>query len=63
MKPVFHRAYDMAYSLKEKVEVELKKMVSEGILTKVSYSSWASPIVVVPKKILRSEYVLISKKL
>nr|CAI5817405.1 unnamed protein product [Callosobruchus analis] len=50
VKPIFHRAYEMPYSLKPKVEEELSKMVESGILTKVSHSDWASPIVVVPKR-------------
>nr|CAI5845225.1 unnamed protein product [Callosobruchus analis] len=50
VKPIFHRAYEMPYSLKPKVEEELSKMVESGIITKVSHSDWASPIVVVPKR-------------
>ncbi|KAF5274678.1 hypothetical protein FQR65_LT16909 [Abscondita terminalis] len=49
-QPVFHRAYDVPYALKEKVEIEIKQMVDSGTLRKVSYSNWASPIVIVPKK-------------
>lgn len=48
--PVFHRAYDLPYALRDKVESELGKMVKPGVLTKVTCSNWASPIVVVLKK-------------
>lgn len=46
--PIFHRAYSVPYALKSAVECELRRMVDAGILTKVSCSNWASPIVVVP---------------
>lgn len=48
--PIFHRAYELPYALRNKVESELNKMVREDILTKVTTTNWASPIVVVPKK-------------
>lgn len=47
--PVFLRHYEIAYALKDKVEMELDNLVKMGILESVSYSEWASPIVVVPK--------------
>lgn len=50
MSAIFHRAYDMPYSLKPKVEEEIIKMVKSDILSKVTHSDWASPIVIVPKK-------------
>uniref|UniRef100_A0A2S2PVS1 Retropepsins domain-containing protein n=1 Tax=Sipha flava TaxID=143950 RepID=A0A2S2PVS1_9HEMI len=48
--PVFHRAYQVPYALKSAVEIELNKLEVEGVISKVSSSDWASPIVVVPKK-------------
>ncbi|XP_031355214.1 uncharacterized protein K02A2.6-like [Photinus pyralis] len=49
-QPIFHRAYEMPFALKPQVEEELSRMVNSGVLSKVSHSNWASPIVVVPKK-------------
>ena len=39
----------MPYALKPKVDEELKRLESEGVITKVDRSDWASPIVLVPK--------------
>ncbi|KAL5503240.1 hypothetical protein EMCRGX_G010160 [Ephydatia muelleri] len=47
--PVFMKARPVPYSLRHKVETELERMVEIGALTPVSWSEWASPIVVVPK--------------
>ena len=48
-KPKFIKARPVPYSLKEKVEAELKKLEKEGIITKVTNSEWATPIVPVTK--------------
>ena len=47
--PVFIRARSIPFSLKPKVEEELQKWVDSGILVKVDYSDWATPIVPVKK--------------
>ena len=39
----------MPYALKPKVE-ELRRLQNEGILTKVEWSEWATPIVPVPQQ-------------
>ena len=40
----------MPYALRPKVEVELTKLQNDGILTKVDWSEWATPVVPVIKK-------------
>lgn len=47
--PKFHKARQVPYSLRPKVEAELEKLEKEGIITKVDWSEWATPIVPVPK--------------
>ena len=51
----FLKARPMPYTLKPKVEEELRRLQNEGILTKVEWSGvewseWATPIVPVPKE-------------
>lgn len=46
----FCKARSVPYALKPKVEVELNKLVSQGILTKCDHSEWATPIVPVVKR-------------
>ncbi|CAB4043692.1 Hypothetical predicted protein [Paramuricea clavata] len=49
-QPQFRKARHVPYSLRPKVEEELKRLQSEGILSKVEWSDWATPIVPVPKQ-------------
>ena len=49
-QPQFRKARQVPYSLRPKVEEELKRLESEGILSKVEWSDWATPIVPVPKQ-------------
>ncbi|XP_051784512.1 uncharacterized protein K02A2.6-like [Erpetoichthys calabaricus] len=47
--PRFHKARPVPYALCPKVEAELQRLEREGILTKVEWSEWATPIVPVVK--------------
>ena len=48
-KPKFCKARPVPYAMKPKVEVELKRLEEEGILRKVKFSNWSTPIVPVIK--------------
>ena len=48
--PKYLKSRTVAYSLRRKVEAELDRLESEGTLTKVNHSEWATPIVPVLKK-------------
>jgi len=48
--PVFHRAYDVSYAIRDQVSKELNTLEGQDIITKVSHSQWAFSIVCVPRK-------------
>ena len=48
-QPKFVKARQMPLALKPKVEAEIRRMVDAGILTPVTWSDWATPVVPVPK--------------
>ena len=49
VKPIFVKARRVHYALKVQVEKELDKLETHGVIKKTDKSSWASPIVVLPK--------------
>lgn len=48
-QPKFYKARPVPYAMKPKVEVNLKRLEEEGILSKVKFSNWATPIVPIVK--------------
>ena len=48
--PKFFRARPVPYSLRDKVEQELDRLVRDGVIEAVQFSDWAAPIVPVVKK-------------
>ena len=49
-KPIFLKSRSVAYALQPALEVELNRMLWEGILEPVERSEWATPLVIVLKK-------------
>ncbi|XP_057369629.1 uncharacterized protein K02A2.6-like [Daphnia carinata] len=47
--PKFFKARPVPYAIMPQIEAELLRMEREGVIEKVNFSQWASPIVVVPK--------------
>ena len=50
VSPIFLKARPVPYAIKPKVDAELDRLEKQGILTKVDWSDWATPIVPVAKK-------------
>ncbi|XP_054707489.1 uncharacterized protein K02A2.6-like [Uloborus diversus] len=50
VKPVFFKPRPVPFALKERIEAELVRLVSEDIIEPVKYSDWATPIVPVVKQ-------------
>ena len=48
-KAFVHKAYTLPFKLRDRVSRELDLLYKIGIMERIEYSEWASPIVVVPK--------------
>lgn len=48
--PIFKKAYDVPYRLRDKVLDYLARLEKEGVITPIKTSEWASPVVIVMKK-------------
>lgn len=47
--PIFCKARPVPFALRDSLEKKLNRLESQGIISKVDRSKWATPIVVVPK--------------
>ncbi|XP_018401810.1 PREDICTED: uncharacterized protein K02A2.6-like [Cyphomyrmex costatus] len=48
-KPVFLKARDVPFALRDKVDTELDTLEAQGIISKIDCVDWGSPLVVIPK--------------
>lgn len=48
--PIFKKAYEVPYRLRDRVSDYLNKLEEEKVITPVDTSQWASPIIIVMKK-------------
>lgn len=48
--PVFCKARPIPYGMWKLVEAELEKLQKDGVISPVTWSEWATPLVVVPKR-------------
>lgn len=48
--PIFRKAYDVPYRLRDKVVSYLEKLEEQKVITPIKTSEWASPVVAVMKK-------------
>ncbi|KAJ8897097.1 hypothetical protein PR048_002443 [Dryococelus australis] len=60
--PIFCKAYDVPYTLRDSVKKELLSLKNKGILSKIDYSQCVSPIVCVPKNnVTLNKYVSVDQ--
>ncbi|XP_055923526.1 uncharacterized protein LOC129953979 [Eupeodes corollae] len=49
-KPIYIPARKVPYALQDKMNIEIDRLESEGIITKMQYSEWGTPVVPIIKK-------------
>ncbi|XP_062548946.1 uncharacterized protein LOC134213674 isoform X3 [Armigeres subalbatus] len=49
-QPIFKKAYQVPYKIKDKFLEHLDMLESQGVITHIRASEWASPVIAIPKK-------------
>ena len=60
-RPIFKKPRPVPIAIKDKIVKELDELEANGVISKITHSAWAVPIVPVPKKNGRLEFVGIIK--
>ena len=47
--PVFCQSHPVPFAMRGKVEAEIERLESEGIITPTNWSKWAMPVVAISK--------------
>ena len=62
VKPKFFKPHSVPFTIRKKVEAELNRLQSTGVISPIKSSSqWAAPIVLVAKRMVGYEYAGISR--
>lgn len=57
--PIYRKYYNLPVHLKENVQIKLQKLEKRDVMVPAKYTNWATHLIVVRKKIMKLDYILI----